>query len=59
VVTASLKVLYVFIVKVLYVFIVMEHASRRIIHFNVTDHPTAYGPETQMRLLEVTFVTYT
>jgi putative transposase len=27
--------------KVFYVFIVMEHASRRIIHFNVTDHPTA------------------
>jgi hypothetical protein len=31
VVTASLKVLYVFVV--------MEHASRRISHFNVTDHP--------------------
>jgi hypothetical protein len=27
--------------KVLYVFIVMEHGSRRIVHFNVTDHPTA------------------
>ena len=26
---------------VLYVFIVMAHDRRRVIHFNVTDHPTA------------------
>jgi hypothetical protein len=41
VVTASLKVFYVFIV--------MEHASRRIIHFNVTDHPTANWTTQQFR----------
>jgi putative transposase len=41
VVTASLKVFYVFIV--------MEHASRRIIHFNVTDHPTAEWIKQQFR----------
>jgi putative transposase len=29
------------LLKVFYMLIVMEHASRRIIHFNVTDHPTA------------------
>ena len=27
--------------KVLYVFIVLAHARRRIVHFNVTEHPTA------------------
>jgi putative transposase len=41
VVTASLNVFYVFIV--------MEHASRRIIHFNVTDHPTADWTTQQFR----------
>jgi transposase InsO family protein len=41
VVTASLKVLYVFVV--------MEHASRRISHFNVTDHPTAGWTTQQFR----------
>ncbi|MGH9631044.1 MAG: helix-turn-helix domain-containing protein [Bryobacteraceae bacterium] len=27
--------------KVLFVFIVMEHRRRQVLHFNVTDHPTA------------------
>ena len=27
--------------RVLYVFIVMAHDRRRVIHFNVTEHPTA------------------
>jgi putative transposase len=27
--------------RVLYVFVVIEHHSRRLIHFNVTAHPTA------------------
>jgi hypothetical protein len=27
--------------RVLYVFIVLAHDRRRILHFNVTDHPTA------------------
>jgi transposase InsO family protein len=27
--------------KVLFVFIVLEHHRRRVLHFNVTDHPTA------------------
>jgi hypothetical protein len=27
--------------RILYVFLVMEHASRQIIHFNLTAHPTA------------------
>ena len=27
--------------KVLFVFIVMEHSRREVLHFNVTDHPTA------------------
>jgi len=41
VVTASLKVFYVFIA--------MEHARRRIIHFNVTDHLTADWTTQQFR----------
>ena len=27
--------------RILYVFVVIEHASRRLIHVNVTSHPTA------------------
>jgi transposase InsO family protein len=27
--------------KVLYVFVVLAHARRRIVHFNITEHPTA------------------
>jgi hypothetical protein len=27
--------------KVLFVFIVLEHSRRKVLHFNVTDHPTA------------------
>jgi hypothetical protein len=27
--------------KVLFVFIVLEHRRRQVLHFNVTDHPTA------------------
>jgi hypothetical protein len=27
--------------RILYVFVVIEHASRRLLHVNVTTHPTA------------------
>ena len=27
--------------RVLYVFLVLRHERRRVVHFNVTDHPTA------------------
>jgi putative transposase len=35
--------------KVLYVFVVIEHASRKILHFNVTAHPTADWTLQQLR----------
>jgi transposase InsO family protein len=35
--------------RILYVFIVMEHASRRMIHVNVTDHPSAAWTLQQLR----------
>jgi putative transposase len=35
--------------KTLYVFVVMEHASRRILHINVTKHPTAHWAMQQLR----------
>jgi putative transposase len=38
-----------FTFQVLYCFFVIEHERRRILHFNVTRHPssTSYGPEIQ------------
>ena len=35
--------------KLLYVFVMIEHHRRRIIHFNVTDHPTSIWTAQQMR----------
>ena len=35
--------------RVLYVFIVIEHHSRRLIHFNVTAHPNAQWTRQQLR----------
>ena len=35
--------------RVLYIFVIMELASRRVIHFNVTNHPTLEWTKQQMR----------
>jgi transposase InsO family protein len=35
--------------KVFYVFVVVEHATRRILHFNVTEHPSASWTLQQLR----------
>jgi len=34
--------------RILFVFVVLAHARRRILHFNVTAHPTAAGPGRQI-----------
>jgi putative transposase len=34
--------------RVLYVFIVIEHARRHIVHFNVTEHPSAQWAAQQL-----------
>jgi hypothetical protein len=35
--------------RVLFVFIVLEHGRRKVLHFNVTEHPTAAWTEQQIR----------
>ena len=35
--------------RVLYVFLVLAHERRRVVHFNVTAHPTAYWTAQQLR----------
>jgi putative transposase len=35
--------------RVLYIFVIMEPASRKVIHFNVTDHPTLEWTKQQVR----------
>jgi len=35
--------------RILYVFVIIEHASRRLIHVNVTSHPTAQWTLQQFR----------
>ncbi|HEY5871281.1 MAG TPA: helix-turn-helix domain-containing protein [Candidatus Tectomicrobia bacterium] len=44
--------------RILYVFVIIEHASRRLLHVNVTAHPTGRGPcsssEKQSRLITPT-----
>ena len=35
--------------KILYVFLIIEHGSRKILHTNVTDHPTADWTRQQLR----------
>jgi transposase InsO family protein len=35
--------------RILYVFVIVEHASRRLIHVNVTSHPTAQWTFQQFR----------
>ena len=35
--------------RLLYVFVVIEHGTRRLLHFNVTEHPTAAWTLQQMR----------
>ena len=35
--------------RVLFVFMVLEHGRRKVLHFNVTEHPTAAWTAQQIR----------
>ena len=35
--------------RLLYVFVVIEHGARRLLHFNVTEHPTSAWALQQLR----------
>jgi putative transposase len=35
--------------KILYVFFIIDHARRKIVHFNITEHPTSQWVKQQFR----------